>query len=168
MGIVLGSTMPRQGRGRAVRELRTRRDSRRLGAAMARVLQAGDLVLFRGGLGAGKTFLVRALARALGVREPITSPTFNLVREYETATGHLVHADLYRLRGAAGPSLHEVVRLGLRERRAEGARVLVEWAEGVEQALGGAPALIVSLTVAGEHGRVAVIEGDRAAECERS
>ena len=78
--------------------LRTRRDSRKLASAMARVLQPGDLVLLSGGLGAGKTFVTRAMARALGVTARVTSPTFTLVHEHATARGALVHADLYRLR----------------------------------------------------------------------
>ena len=109
-------------------------------------------MLFAGDLGAGKTFLVRAVARALGVPADlaIASPTFTLVQEYETARGTLVHADLYRLRhdDRARTEL-EIRRLGLAERRAEGAMVVVEWGEGYEKALGGDLGLLVSLAHAG-------------------
>ncbi len=127
--------------------LKTRRDSRRLGAAVARVLCPGDLVLFIGALGAGKTFLVRAVARALGVAEAITSPTFTLVNEYPFPAGMLVHADLYRLMGDDARLLTEVSRLGLRERRSEGAILLVEWGQDAVVALGADPAVVVSLAI---------------------
>jgi len=144
----------------AVRALRTRRETRRLGAAIARALEPGDLVVLSGDLGAGKTFLVRSIARELGVVESVTSPTFALVQEYPTRRAPLVHADLYRLRG---PGLAgEVARLGLRERRHEGAILLVEWGEDAVVELGGRPALTVSLVVAGERERVASLSGSRA------
>jgi len=117
-----------------------------LGRAIAARIDKGDLVTLEGALGAGKTFLARAIARALGVpeSEPIASPTFTLVCEYETRKGLLLHADLYRLRG---PELErEIARLGLRERRAEGAIVLVEWAEDAPL---GAPAIRVKFTKIG-------------------
>jgi len=144
----------------ALRTLRSRRDTRRLGAAIARALEAGDLAILSGDLGAGKTFLVRAIARALGVGGTVTSPTFALVQEYATPRAPLVHADLYRLRG---PGLAaEVARLGLRERRREGAILLVEWGEEAAEALGGEPSLVVSLAIAGERERVAALSGPRA------
>lgn len=145
---------------RAPRTLATRRDTRRLGAAIARALEPGDLVVLSGDLGAGKTFLVRAVARALGVGENVTSPTFSLVHEYATRGAPLVHADLYRLRGPELPV--EVARLGLRERRREGAILLVEWGEDAVAALGGEPALAVSLAIAGQRERVATLSGPRA------
>ncbi|MDP9148972.1 MAG: tRNA (adenosine(37)-N6)-threonylcarbamoyltransferase complex ATPase subunit type 1 TsaE, partial [Myxococcota bacterium] len=110
----------------SVRPLRSRRDTRRLGAAIARALEAGDLVVLSGDLGAGKTFLVRAIARAFGVGERVTSPTFALVQEYVAPRGTLVHADLYRLRVPERGLATEVARLGLREKRREGAFLLVE------------------------------------------
>jgi tRNA threonylcarbamoyladenosine biosynthesis protein TsaE len=140
--------------------LATRRDTRKLGVAIASSLEAGDLVLLSGDLGAGKTFLARSIARGLGMRAPMTSPTFTLVREIPTPRGLLVHADLYRLRGAALDT--ETRRLGLREHRMEGAFVLVEWGEDALEALGGHPDLAVSLAIAGPHARAATLSGPKA------
>jgi tRNA threonylcarbamoyladenosine biosynthesis protein TsaE len=152
--------------------LRTRRDSRRLGVALARILVPGDLAILMGGLGAGKTFLVRSIARALGVVEPIPSPTFTLVNEYASAAGPLVHADLYRLLGDPDALRTEVERLGLRERRGDGGIVLVEWGQDAVTALGGDPAIVVTLAMGSrnpgggeaEATRVATIGGTRAGD----
>ncbi len=148
------------------RPLRARRDTRRLGAAIARVLAPGDLVLLSGDLGAGKTFLVRAMARALGVSGRVTSPTFTLVQEYVTERGVVAHVDLYRLLGGnveRGRNLNdEVSRLGLRELRAGGAILAVEWGDAAVDAMGGHPALRVSLAIAGPCARVATLSGPRA------
>ena len=105
--------------------LPTRRATRRLGAALGALLAPGDLVVLEGDLGAGKTFLVRGIARALGVPPavPVTSPTFALVHELP-ARVPLVHADLYRLGGA-----DELGELGLVERVGHDAVALVEWGE---------------------------------------
>lgn len=145
-------------------ELATRRETQGLGRAMAHVLAPGDLIVLSGDLGAGKTFLVRAMARALGVpREvPIASPTFNLVQEYEIARGTLLHADLYRLLDAPERLPLEVARLDLAERRAEGAIVAVEWGEGAIAALGDRVALLVRIRLDGCMRKIA-IEGMRAA-----
>jgi tRNA threonylcarbamoyladenosine biosynthesis protein TsaE len=145
-------------------DLATRRDSRRLAAALAQALAPGDLLSLSGDLGTGKTFLVRALARALGVSGAVTSPTFTLVREYVTARGDsLLHADLYRLRGDPHTFASEVSRLGLRERRVAGAIVVVEWGEDVLTLLGGDAAFEVRLAAVGPHARAATIDGARAA-----
>lgn len=126
--------------------LRSRRATTRLGARIAEVVSDGDLILLSGGLGSGKTFLTRAIARKLGVptHQPIASPTFTLVQEYELPEGRvLLHADLYRLR-EGGRLDAEVRRLGLRERLKEGAIAIVEW--GDEAAAGiSEPALRVAL-----------------------
>jgi tRNA threonylcarbamoyl adenosine modification protein YjeE len=102
--------------------LPTRRATRRLGSALASTLRIGDVVVLEGSLGAGKTFLARAVARALGVPSsiPVTSPTFGLVHELEGRV-RVVHADLYRLGSAS-----ELVELGLDEARAS-AITIVEW-----------------------------------------
>jgi tRNA threonylcarbamoyladenosine biosynthesis protein TsaE len=99
--------------------------------AVASVLQPGDLVLLTGELGAGKTAFVQGLARALGVREPVTSPTFALLRSYPIPSGpELLHADVYRLE-----QLSEVVDLGLPELLDDGAIAVVEWGERAAAAL---------------------------------
>ena len=118
--------------------LRSRRDTTRLAARAAKVLEPGALVLLSGGLGAGKTFFARALLRSLGVTAAVPSPTFTLVHEYETRAGMVLHADLYRLReGTRDNTRAEIARLGLREQRGEGAILLVEWADDFEDDLGG-------------------------------
>ena len=100
-------------------------DTRRLGQALAAALRAGDLLVLEGSLGAGKTFLVQAIARALGVpaSQPVTSPTFEIVHEFSGRVP-VVHADLYRLE----PS-QPIDELGLLARIGNDAVVLVEWGE---------------------------------------
>ena len=102
-----------------------------LGRRLAERLGRGDLVALVGELGAGKTVLVRGLARGLGVGDEraVSSPTYVLVQEY---AGRLpvFHIDLYRMVDAAG----EVAQLGLEEMLEAGV-VLVEWADRAEDAL---------------------------------
>ena len=112
--------------------LPTRRATKHLARALARAVLPGDALILTGGLGAGKTFLVRALCRALGLSEQVrvVSPTFTLVRELQT-TPQIAHADLYRL---ATPD--EAFQLGLLELRERGYVLLVEWGERCPEALG--------------------------------
>jgi tRNA threonylcarbamoyladenosine biosynthesis protein TsaE len=125
-------------------------------------MRPGYLVLLSGDLGAGKTVLAGAIARAFGVKTAVTSPTFALVCEYETPRGSLLHADLYRLLGAGLAA--EVARLGLRERRSEGAMMVVEWGDDAIDSLGGAAELRVHLDGAGGRSRTASISGGRAGD----
>ncbi len=112
--------------------LANRRATRRFGAALAASLGPGDLLVLEGELGAGKTFLTRAIARGLGVPAavPVTSPTFTLLNEYATPVP-LVHADLYRLGEA-----EELVELGLLDRIGRDVIAIVEWGDRFTQALG--------------------------------
>jgi tRNA threonylcarbamoyladenosine biosynthesis protein TsaE len=104
------------------------------------MLKGGDLVILDGPLGSGKTFLVRALCRALGLpsRVPVQSPTFSLVHEHETEP-KVAHADLYRLERS--PSVRE---LGLDALRDEGHLLVVEWGLPFIAELGG-DALVITL-----------------------
>jgi tRNA threonylcarbamoyladenosine biosynthesis protein TsaE len=100
-------------------------DTQRLGAALARLLRPGDTVLLGGELGAGKTTFTQGLAAALGVTEPVTSPTFVLLHSYRTSAGwDLLHADVWRLK-----QLQEVIDLAIPELLEEGAAAVVEWGE---------------------------------------
>lgn len=112
--------------------LPNRRATKILAQALARHLQGGDVVILNGELGAGKTFLVRALCRALMLPESIavTSPTFPLIRELPTHPP-IVHADLYRLE-----TLEEAYDLGFEEFREQGCVLLVEWGDRFALSLG--------------------------------
>ena len=123
-------------------ELETRRDTLALGRRIARELRAGDLVILAGPLGSGKTFLTRAICRALGLPPSIRvpSPTFTLVHEHPTDPP-LSHADLYRLETPA-----QVRALGLDSQRDDGRVLVVEWGAPYVELLGG-DALVVELSL---------------------
>jgi tRNA threonylcarbamoyladenosine biosynthesis protein TsaE len=101
--------------------------TRRLGAAIARALKAGEAVCLSGPLGAGKSVLARALVRALTTAdEEVPSPTFTLVQFYDGEGLSLAHFDLYRL-----TSPDEAYEIGLDEALDHGAAV-IEWPERLE------------------------------------
>ena len=75
-------------------------ETENIGKKLAMSLSKGDSVLLRGNLGAGKTVFSRGFARGLGITEPVSSPTYTIVQEYELpAGGRLYHLDLYRISG---------------------------------------------------------------------
>jgi tRNA threonylcarbamoyladenosine biosynthesis protein TsaE len=96
-------------------------------AAVAALVAPGDVIVLAGEMGAGKTAFAQGFAQAVGVDEPVTSPTFTLVHTYHTPRYHLHHADLYRL-----DRLSEVEDLGLGELVADDGVLLVEWGDVVE------------------------------------
>src|SRR3954447_8878736 len=111
--------------------LATAEDTRRWGHRLSQVVAAGDLVVLTGGLGAGKTTLTQGLAEGLGVRGPITSPTFVIARVHPSLVGgpDLVHVDAYRLGGVA-----ELDDLDL-DASLEEAVTVVEWGHGLAEDL---------------------------------
>jgi tRNA threonylcarbamoyladenosine biosynthesis protein TsaE len=115
-----------------------------LGERLAASLQPGATLLLHGDLGAGKTALIRGLARGLGI-DPmeVSSPTFVLIQEY-TGRLKLYHVDLYRVEPAA------VDDLGLEELAGGSAVVVIEWAERLPRPVPGA----IRLTIADRGGTV--------------
>nr|VFK56076.1 MAG: tRNA threonylcarbamoyladenosine biosynthesis protein TsaE [Candidatus Kentron sp. TUN]VFK62268.1 MAG: tRNA threonylcarbamoyladenosine biosynthesis protein TsaE [Candidatus Kentron sp. TUN] len=103
-------------------------DTSSVAPAIAPLLRQGDVLLLKGGLATGKTYFVKALVKALGSEDLVTSPTFALAQFYDTAVGMFLHVDAYRLSGIA-----EYRDLGLEE-YVETSIVAVEWGDKVEEA----------------------------------
>lgn len=112
-------------------------DTHTIAAAIAGVARPGDVIILSGEMGAGKTAFAQGFGRALGVEEPITSPTYTLVHSYDVPKSGslgrvtLHHADLYRL-----DRTEEVADLALAELAEFDGIVLVEWGEVVETTFG--------------------------------
>lgn len=103
----------------------------RLGERLGRRLQAGDVILLRGELGAGKSVLARGMARGLGVQGPLPSPSFPVLLVHEGASLPLYHMDLYRLHDP-----DELYAMGLEEFLLGGQGVcLVEWPDRAPEAM---------------------------------
>lgn len=117
----------------AAHTTRSEQETAAVARALAGELQAGDVLLLSGNLGAGKTAFVRGLAEGLGVdpRE-VSSPTFTLVHEYRGGRLTLYHVDLYRLDRAATDDL------GLDELGVRDGVLAIEWPDRLTHALDGA------------------------------
>ena len=134
-------------------ETRNAAETEAVGARLAERLGPGDVVIVSGEVGAGKTTLIRGAARALGVVEPVTSPTFTIGQRYAGGRMPISHLDLYRLETIEGedPALIDDY-LGT-----DGV-AFVEWpAVGIERL--GRPALEIRLAHAGEDRRTIEIVG---------
>ena len=126
-----------------------------LGAALGRALRPGTVVAYRGDLGAGKTAFTRGLAKGLGCREPVTSPTYTIVNEYLSGRMPLFHFDMYRLRSA-----DDLFDIGWEDYLDRGGVCAVEWSENVAEAMEGAVTVAIEKT--GEDSRRITIEGGEA------
>ena len=131
-------------------------ETERFGESLAQELRAGDVLAFTGSLGMGKTAFTRGLARGLGCRGRVTSPTFTIVNEYEGKTP-LFHFDMYRL-----GSSDELFDIGWDDYLARGGVCAVEWSERVSDAL---PEDTIFVDIArgeeGENTRVITVTGGR-------
>ncbi len=123
-----------------------------LGAALAKRLQPGTVIAYRGDLGAGKTAFTRGLARGLGVTERVTSPTYTIVNEYTGGRMPLFHFDMYRL-----GSSEELFDIGWEDYLERGGVCAVEWSENVWDAL--EDPVVITVYRLGEDTRKIVIEG---------
>ena len=125
-----------------------------LGAALAKLLLPGDIIAYRGDLGAGKTAFTRGLAKGLGCGEAVTSPTYTIVNEYLSGRIPLFHFDMYRLASA-----DDLWSIGWEDYLDRGGVCAVEWSENVEEALEGA--VQVSIETLGADTRRIRMEGEK-------
>ena len=124
------------------------------GGALASLLRPGDVVLLHGDLGAGKTTLVRGACRALGIEEPVTSPTFTIGHLYR-GTATVAHLDLYRFVGFSAAEWGDL------EPYFDGTIAFVEWPEAGLAALPPARASLELGHVAPDERRISVDSPDR-------
>ena len=115
-------------------------------------LNGRNVVLFRGGMGAGKTTLISRIVALLGAEDTVTSPTFALVNEYEGTQRRIYHFDFYRI-----DRIEEVFDFGYEEYFYSGDLCLVEWPEKIE-ALIPDDAMVVKIEVGDDDSRVFEIE----------
>ncbi|HUZ39991.1 MAG TPA: tRNA (adenosine(37)-N6)-threonylcarbamoyltransferase complex ATPase subunit type 1 TsaE [Acidimicrobiales bacterium] len=138
----------------------TAEDTVAAGEAFASVLSSGDIVLLSGTLGAGKTTFVKGVAKGLGVRDRVTSPTFTMVREHQCFNDlgieTLHHADVYRVE-----SLDEVLDLALGELVEDAGVALVEWGE-LAASIFGRDVVTIDFQVLGDDSRILTVEGELA------
>ena len=123
-----------------------------LGAGLGRIVPAGTVIAYRGDLGAGKTAFTRGLARGLGYREPVTSPTYTIVNEYLGGRLPLFHFDMYRL-----CSSDDLFDIGWEDYLDRGGVCAVEWSENVADAMENA--ITVRIEKTGDESRRITIEG---------
>ena len=127
-------------------------ETEKIGEALAKSLQPGTILAYRGDLGAGKTAFTRGLARGLGCKETVTSPTYTIVNEYLGGRLPLFHFDMYRL--ASSDDLWDIGWEDYLEREGVCA---VEWSENVQDAMENA--VTVTIEKLGETTRQITIEG---------
>ena len=119
-----------------------------LGEAIGPSVSGGEVLELVGDIGAGKTTLTKGIARALGINEPVQSPTFTISRVYDSPKGlRLAHYDFYRL-GEAGVMGDEI-----REAMDDDSAVIVEWAGAVDDDLP-EDRLVVKITTISEEERL--------------
>lgn len=109
---------------------------------------------FHGDMGAGKTTLIQAICKSLGVTMDVTSPTFSLVNEYQSTSGKtLYHFDFYRIR-----SIEEVYDIGYEDYFYNNNICLIEWPSQIEELLSGEPVLNITIEKVTEDSRRIVVE----------
>ena len=123
-----------------------------IGAALGKILRPGTVIAYRGDLGAGKTAFTRGLARGLGCRELVTSPTYTIVNEYLGGRLPLFHFDMYRLK-----SSDDLWDIGWEDYLERGGVCAVEWSENVDDAM--EDAMYITIEKLGEDTRRITIEG---------
>lgn len=101
-----------------------------IGEALGKVLNAGDIICLTGDLGTGKTHITKGIAKGLNITDNITSPTFNIVNEYDSGRLKLNHFDVYRV---SDPD--EIYAIGFDDYIFSDAVSIIEWANYIEEIL---------------------------------
>ena len=127
-------------------------ETEKVGQALGAVLTPGTILAYEGDLGAGKTAFTRGLARGLGAKDTVTSPTYTIVNEYLSGRMPLFHFDMYRL--ASSDDLWDI---GWDDYLERGGVCAVEWSENVADAM--EDAIRVRIEKTGEDSRRITIEG---------
>ena len=133
-------------------ETKSYQETEALGQRLAEKVLPGTVIAYQGDLGAGKTAFTRGIARGLGCREQVTSPTYTIVNEYLTGSMPVFHFDMYRLHSA-----DDLWDIGWEDYLERGGVCCVEWSENVWEAL--EDPVIVWIEKTGEESRRITIEG---------
>ena len=127
-------------------------ETEKVGAALGKILPPGTILAYRGDLGAGKTAFTRGLAKGLGAKDMVTSPTYTIVNEYLSGRLPLFHFDMYRLTSA-----DDLWDIGWEDYLERGGVCAVEWSENVTDALENP--IFIRLEKVDENTRRITIEG---------
>lgn len=121
---------------------------------IGKLLRGGDIIAYRGGLGAGKTTFTRGIAMGMGLPDEVSSPTFALVNEYRGKGLTLYHFDMYRIMNAEA-----LETTGFYDYISEDAVIVCEWSENIADCL---PENVITITIGtvGENVRKITVEGD--------
>jgi tRNA threonylcarbamoyladenosine biosynthesis protein TsaE len=132
------------------------RETEAFGALLACRLGPGSVIALSGGLGAGKTCLVKGIARALGISEDITSPTYTIINEYLSAGPEacsLYHIDAYRLTGD-----EDFASTGAGDCFSAGGITIIEWSERIPGSIPGG-AISIEIEISGPQSRIFRLQG---------
>lgn len=128
-------------------------DTVMLGKAVGERLHGGDILAFRGGLGAGKTAMTRGIAAGMGLSDDVSSPTFTLVNEY-LGRLNLYHFDMYRI-----PDSSELDSIGFFDYFSDDAVLAIEWSENISDVLP-ENTVVIDIEPLDENLRKITVDGD--------
>ncbi len=132
-------------------------ETEQIAAAFAKELHSGDVLAYRGPMGAGKTAFTRGLCRGLGLDDHVSSPTFALVHQYGSGEKALYHFDMYRVDG-----FDDLYSTGFFDYLDYGGILAIEWSENIENALPPNTIYVTLKTVEDDpEKREIIIEGDQ-------
>lgn len=124
-----------------------------VGKIIGKMLRGGDIIAFKGGLGAGKTTITHGIALGMGLRDDVSSPTFAIVNEYIGDKISLCHFDMYRI------SADELESIGFYDYLTDDRVLAIEWSENIAEEL---PEGVITIEIlrTGEDDRKIIVTGD--------